>query len=286
MEAAGQHNDQLSSAMSDIVHNYIDSKIERLSSLHDHLNSKDNEFKSDIMAAGIQNAIENHKHLKQHLIAKKHHNSNHKNALRKLAMGAMATFGIFSGVKASDIQAAAEPQQPSRSVQSVSVETQTSVSESDSQFRIQALESLVAQLKDDLESKELECSKLKRQLQAQVEISQTYKTSLDRHVERSTKSTNEFLDQINRLTTQESTLKQEIQSLKAQLQSQEATGSAAPAASQTASLQSISNRPSASIDEQMFELQRQMDQLRLLQQAQQNEQNEQNELSTTNMVYR
>jgi hypothetical protein len=126
MQAMADHRDQLSETMSSMAHTYLDTSIDRLKRFHDHVANDASGLKSDMLDATLKAAIDQHLHLKDRLTVHKHHANSHKQTLRRLAMGVMATFGVMSGVKAAD---AFDPGQGNGGAHSSTSTTQQSASE-------------------------------------------------------------------------------------------------------------------------------------------------------------
>lgn len=101
METASQHRDQLSLALSSMIHDHLDASIERLQRFHDLVSDNTSGLKSEILSATIKNAIDQHQLIKDRWTTHTHQANTHKQTLRRLAMGTMAAFGVMSAVKAA-----------------------------------------------------------------------------------------------------------------------------------------------------------------------------------------
>lgn len=101
MDTVAHYRDQLSETMSAIVLDHLDASIERLRWLHDQVSNDTSQLKSDILAASLKNAIDQHQHIKDRWVTHRHQANTHKTTLRRLAMGTMAAFGVMSGLKAA-----------------------------------------------------------------------------------------------------------------------------------------------------------------------------------------
>jgi hypothetical protein len=100
MEKLSEHRDQYHENMHSIAHQSLDSSIKMLEGIHEHVSKDDSDHKSDIVASMIKAAIDSRHHFKNGLTHHKAGANIHKSHMRKLAMGAMAAFGLISSADA------------------------------------------------------------------------------------------------------------------------------------------------------------------------------------------
>lgn len=126
LRSLNQHRDKISDAMSSLFHRHIDDSIQKLEKFHAHVSNDASEFKPDILAQTLKNAIDQHHHFKKSLMEHKDTLNSKKQTLRRIAMSTIAAFGLMSGVKAADMSNTNESQLTTAS-NSVSAVTSSTV---------------------------------------------------------------------------------------------------------------------------------------------------------------